>query len=83
MEKIGEEDTPQESISTDISRRTVAILLIIAVIISITSTIIAVARTPQAEPVTEDTASAQIRVNVVEPPEPVEAQIKVDVVEGE
>ena len=47
--------------------------------ISITSTFIAVARTPQAEEVTEDSASAQIRVNVVEPPDEEGSQIKVNV----
>ena len=71
---------PKE-ISKDISKKTIAILLIIAIILSITSMLVAVARQPEVVEVTEDSATAEIRVNVVEPPKPVEAEIKVNVVE--
>ena len=66
---------------TEISKRTIAMLLIVTIIIAVASMLFAVARTPEAEEVTEDSAGAEIRVNVVEPPEPVEAQVEVNVVE--
>lgn len=71
-------DIPKEP-SKDISKRTIAILLVIAIILSVTSTFIAVARTPQAEEVIEDSAGAQIRVRVAPPPVNEGAQIKVNV----
>lgn len=71
----------------DISKRTIAILLIVAIILSVTSTWIAVraAYKAKGEVVTEDSGSAQVSVNVVAPPESVqeEAQVSVNVVEKE
>ncbi len=76
------QDIPKET-SRDISKRTIAILLVIAIILSVTSTLIAVARTPQAEEVTEDSSGAQIKVSVAPPPVEEGAGIKVNVAEGE
>ncbi len=76
------QDIPKE-MPEGISKRTIAILLVIAIILSVTSTIVAVARTPQAEPVTEDSSNAQIKVSVAAPPVEEGTGIKVDVAEGE
>ena len=74
-------DIPEPS--KDISKRTIAILLVIAIIISVTSTFIAVAREPQVKMADEPTDSAEVRVTVLPPPVEVGAQIKVNVVEAE
>lgn len=67
----------------DISKKMIALLLVLAIILSASLTLISLTSAqPKAEPVTENTQGAEIRVRVVEPPEPVEAQIKVKVVEG-
>jgi hypothetical protein len=67
----------------DISKKTVALLVVLAIILSVFLTLINLTSAPEVEPITEDSAGAEIRVVVVEPAEPIEAQIQVNVVEGE
>lgn len=69
----------------DISKKTVALLVVLAIILSVFLTLMSLTSAPEGEPITEDSAGAQVRVVVVEPPEPVEegAQVKVNVIAGE
>ena len=83
-----EENNPKEvskevSQSGDISKRTIAILLILAIIVSVTSTLIVMGSAPKVRIDDKPTAGAEVKVKVVEPPEPVieDAQVKVNVVE--
>lgn len=70
----------------DISKRTVAILLIVAIILSVTSTLLAVNAANKAKEeviVNEDIASAQVSLIVSPPPADKEgAQVSLNVVEG-
>ena len=66
----------------DVSKRTIAILIIVAIILSVTSTLLAVAREPIIKEADTPTAGAEVKVRVIAPPEPVEegAEVKVNVV---
>ena len=66
----------------DISKKTVALLVVLAIILSVFLTLINLTSSPDVEPITEDSAGAQVRVIVVEPVEE-GAQVQVNVVEGE
>jgi hypothetical protein len=65
----------------DISKKTVALLVVLAIILSVFLTLMNLGDSaPEAEPITEDSAGAQVTVVVVEPVEE-GAQVQVNVVE--
>jgi len=66
----------------DISKKTVALLLILAIVVSATTTLISLTSGAEggvAGGVTEDTKGAMVQVNVLPPPKG--AQVQVEVVE--
>ena len=83
-EEVKPKDIPKE-MPKGVSRRTIAILLIIAIIISVASTLMGVNVAYRAKSVapSKESAGAEISVSVAEPPVEEEAQIKVNVAEGE
>ncbi len=79
--------TREEDISTDISKKTVAIFLIVAVIVSASLTFVLLKQLG-AEPIEEQRIpthqqSAEVSLNVVAPVEPVGAEVSLNVIKPE